>query len=163
RRAFDEAVKHVQGRVQFGKPLAEQQGVQWMLAESAAELQGARLLVYQAAAAKDSGQDRITLEAALAKLAATETAQRVIDRSLQLAAASQLGGDARTIPGKALTFELDASPIANLVYELDCMSGALHHCSDAAYREFWKDKLGWNADDDEALERWRALTRRYQR
>jgi acyl-CoA dehydrogenase len=84
RRAFDEAVRHVGNRQQFGKPLAEQQGVQWMLAESAVELQSARLLVYQAAAARDGGAERITLPAAMAKYAATETAQRVIDRSLQL-------------------------------------------------------------------------------
>jgi acyl-CoA dehydrogenase len=84
RRAFDEAVKHVQSRKQFEKPLSEQQGVQWMIADCAAELQAARLLVYQAAAAKDGGAERITLEAAMAKYAATEAAQRVVDRCLQL-------------------------------------------------------------------------------
>ncbi|AKU92247.1 acyl-CoA dehydrogenase family protein [Vulgatibacter incomptus] len=83
-RAQDEAVRHVRSRKQFGGPLAGLQGVQFLLADNEAELEAARLLVYQAAWTKDRGAARITREAALAKLVATENAQRIIDRSLQL-------------------------------------------------------------------------------
>jgi acyl-CoA dehydrogenase len=84
RRALDEAVAYVKSRTQFGAPLAALQGVQFLLAESATELEAARLLVHQAAAAKDGGQARITYEAAVAKLFATEAASRIIDRCLQV-------------------------------------------------------------------------------
>lgn len=83
-RAQDEAVAHVKHRRQFGAPLADLQGVQFLLADNEAELQAARLLVHRAAWTKDQGAARITQEAALAKMVATENAQRVIDRALQL-------------------------------------------------------------------------------
>lgn len=83
-RAQDEAVAHVKRRRQFGAPLADLQGVQFLLADNEAELQAARLLVHRAAWTKDQGAERITQEAALAKMVATENAQRVIDRALQL-------------------------------------------------------------------------------
>jgi acyl-CoA dehydrogenase len=84
RRALDETLDHVSSRVQFGGPLAEQQGVQMMVADMATELDAARLLVYRAALRKDQGQERITLEAAMAKSFATEAAQRVVDLAVQL-------------------------------------------------------------------------------
>jgi len=84
RRALDEALDHVARRVQFGAPLADLQGVQFMLAEMATELDAARLLVYRAAHKKDLGASRITLEAAMAKSYATEAAQRIVDRAVQL-------------------------------------------------------------------------------
>jgi acyl-CoA dehydrogenase len=84
RRALDEALDHVQHREQFGGPIAAQQGVQFMLAEMATELDAARLLVYRAAHKKDLGAERITLEAAMAKFFATEAAQRIVDRAVQL-------------------------------------------------------------------------------
>ncbi len=84
RRALDEAVAYAQSRRQFGAPLAELQGVQFLLAESAVELEASRLLVHRAAAVKDSGADRVTYEAAIGKLFATEAAQRIIDRCLQI-------------------------------------------------------------------------------
>lgn len=83
-RAQDEAVAHVKNRRQFGGPLAELQGVQFLLADSEVELDAARLLVHRAAWTKDGGAARVTREAAVAKLVATENAQRIIDRSLQL-------------------------------------------------------------------------------
>jgi len=83
-RAQDEAVGHVRDRRQFGGPLADLQGVQFLLADSEVELDAARLLVHRAAWTKDMGAARVTREAAVAKLVATENAQRVIDRSLQL-------------------------------------------------------------------------------
>jgi acyl-CoA dehydrogenase len=84
RRALDETLDHVTSRVQFGGSLAEQQGVQFMIADMATELDAARLLVYRAAYRKDQGQVRIPLEAAMAKLYATEAAQRVVDQAVQL-------------------------------------------------------------------------------
>jgi len=82
--AFEEAVRYVRRRVQFGKPLAEQDVVQYKLAEMATELDAARLLVYRAALLRDGGAERVTKEASMAKLFATEAAQRVIDQALQL-------------------------------------------------------------------------------
>jgi len=83
-RALDEAIAHVRARTQFGKPLAQQQMVQGYLADMATELDAARLLVLRAAFAKDSGRARVTVEAAMAKLYATEAAQRIIDKAVQL-------------------------------------------------------------------------------
>jgi acyl-CoA dehydrogenase len=84
RRALAEAIERTKGRVQFGKPLSEEPGVQAMLANMATELDAARLLVFRAAWTKDAGQARITREAAEAKLFATEAAQRIVDQALQL-------------------------------------------------------------------------------
>jgi acyl-CoA dehydrogenase len=84
RRALDDSVARVRGRVQFGKPLAEQQIVQSHLADMATELDAARLLVLRAAHARDTGRERVTTEAAMAKLFATEAAQRIIDTAVQL-------------------------------------------------------------------------------
>ncbi len=83
-RALDEALAHVKGRKQFGKPLADFQLVQQKLARMATDLSAARLLTYRAAYEKDNGQERITSEAAMAKSFATETAQRVVDDAVQL-------------------------------------------------------------------------------
>jgi acyl-CoA dehydrogenase len=90
RRALDEAVTYAQKRRQFGGPLASLQGVQFLLAESTTEIDAARLLVQRAAAKKDQGAARITYEAAVAKLFATEAAQRAIDRCLQIHGANGL-------------------------------------------------------------------------
>lgn len=84
RRALAEAITRTRARVQFGKPLSEEPGVQAMLAEMATDLDAARLLVFRAAWTKDKGQERITREAAEAKMFATEAAQRIIDSALQL-------------------------------------------------------------------------------
>lgn len=83
-RAADEAVRHAHSRVQFGKPLAEQQLIQGKIARMTTELSAARLLVYRAAWEKDQGADRITLEAAMAKSYATEAAQRIVDDAVQI-------------------------------------------------------------------------------
>ena len=83
-RALFEAVTHARSRRQFGKPLGSFQLVQDKLASSATELTASRLLTYRAAWTKDRGADRITLEAAMAKSYATEAAQRIIDRSVQV-------------------------------------------------------------------------------
>lgn len=84
RRALDEALAYSKARKQFGAPLSELSAVQALLADSAVELEAARLLVHQAAATKDAGQARVTYEAAVAKLFATEAASRIVDRCLQI-------------------------------------------------------------------------------
>jgi butyryl-CoA dehydrogenase len=66
-----------------GKPLADRQGVQWMVADMATEIEAARLLTYRAAALRQAGQP-FARAAAMAKLVASETAGRVVDRALQL-------------------------------------------------------------------------------
>jgi acyl-CoA dehydrogenase len=84
RRAMDEALGFVTKRVQFGKPLSEQQLVQAHIADMAVDLDAARLLVLRAAHRKDTVGGRVTTEVSIAKLGATEAAQRVIDRAVQL-------------------------------------------------------------------------------
>jgi acyl-CoA dehydrogenase len=83
-RAMDEAIGYAKRRVQFGRPIAEFQSTQMSLADMATELDAARLLVYRAAWKKDGGAERVTLESAMAKLYATEAAQRIIDRAVQI-------------------------------------------------------------------------------
>jgi acyl-CoA dehydrogenase len=83
-RALDEAIAYAKRRVQFGRPIAEFQATQMKLAEMATELDAARLLVYRAAWKKDAGAERVTREAAMAKLQATESAQRIIDAAVQI-------------------------------------------------------------------------------
>lgn len=84
RRAFDEGLKRAAERELFGAPLAELQMVQGHLAEMALDIDAAALLVYRAAWTKDSGAARVTREAAMAKLYATDKAQDVIDKAVQL-------------------------------------------------------------------------------
>ena len=84
RRALDEAVTHVKRRLAFGKPLAEFQMTQAKIADMATAIDAAALLVYRAAWTRDTGADRVTREAAMAKLVATESAQQVIDQAVQL-------------------------------------------------------------------------------
>ncbi|TMQ50052.1 MAG: acyl-CoA dehydrogenase [Candidatus Eisenbacteria bacterium] len=83
-RALEEAFSHARSRKQFGTPLAEFQLIQEKLARMATDLWAARLLVYRAAWAADRGQERVTLEAAMAKSYATEAAQRVVDDAVQI-------------------------------------------------------------------------------
>ena len=84
RRALDEMLERSTTRKLFGAPLAELQLTQAAIAESATDIDAAALLVYRAAWVKDQGVARITREAAMAKLFATESAQRVIDRAVQV-------------------------------------------------------------------------------
>jgi len=96
RRALDLATAHVKKRVQFGAPLADLQQVQAMVADMATELDAARLLVVRAAWARDraaASGARTTTEAAMAKMFATEAAQRIVDRALQLHGGSGIEGD----------------------------------------------------------------------
>jgi acyl-CoA dehydrogenase len=84
RRALDETLKRVRGRRMFEGTLADLQLVQGAIAEMALDIDAAALLVYRAAWAKDNGAARVTREASMAKLFATERAQRVIDKAVQL-------------------------------------------------------------------------------
>ena len=84
RRALDEAIRHTSRRELFGAPLSTLQMTQASIAAMALEVDSSALLVYRSAWAKDCYQERVTREAAMAKLFATEAAQRVIDRAVQL-------------------------------------------------------------------------------
>lgn len=84
RRAFDESLKRVAERQLFGAPLSELQMVQGHIADMALDVDAAALLVYRAAWTKDMGAARVTREAAMAKLFATDHAQEVIDKAVQL-------------------------------------------------------------------------------
>ena len=84
RRALEEALRRVRERTVFGKPLAEFQLTQAKLGDMALAVDAAALLVYRAAWTRDVLQRRVTREAAMAKLYATEAAQQVIDMAVQL-------------------------------------------------------------------------------
>jgi len=84
RRVLDETLKRAAGRHLSGAPLADLQMVQGHLADMALEIDAAALLIYRAAWTKDMGAARVTREAAMAKLFATEAAQRVIDNAVQI-------------------------------------------------------------------------------
>jgi acyl-CoA dehydrogenase len=84
RRAYDEALKRTTERELFGRKMIEMEGVQSRLAQMTAALDGAGLLVYRAAWAKDTTEERCTREVSMAKLVATEAADRVVDAAVQL-------------------------------------------------------------------------------
>jgi acyl-CoA dehydrogenase len=84
RRALDEALTRAQAREAFGQKLADFQTTQNKIADMAVEIDAAALLVYRAAWTKDRVADRVTREASMAKMFATEAAQRIIDAAVQL-------------------------------------------------------------------------------
>lgn len=84
RRATDEALDRAVNRKLFGAPLGDLQLTQAAIADMALGNDASALLIYRAAWAKDSGQPRVTREAAMAKLHATDTAQQTIDKAVQL-------------------------------------------------------------------------------
>jgi butyryl-CoA dehydrogenase len=81
--ALNATITYVSERKQFGKPLAEFQGVQFQLAQAATELEAARLMVYNAARLKDAGRD-IAREGAMAKLLSSQVAERVTSLCVEL-------------------------------------------------------------------------------
>ncbi|NYT40487.1 acyl-CoA dehydrogenase family protein [Sphingomonas sp. R-74633] len=83
-RCLDEAVKYTKDRQQFGKPIADFQNTQFVLADMATELEAARALLYLAAAKVTAGAPDKTKFAAMAKRFATDTGSSVVDRALQL-------------------------------------------------------------------------------
>jgi butyryl-CoA dehydrogenase len=85
--ALDEAIAYAKTREQFGQPIANYQAIQWMLADMATELAAARMLTLKAAAAKDT-QEKSTVEASMAKLAASEAAHKAADKAMQILASA---------------------------------------------------------------------------
>jgi butyryl-CoA dehydrogenase len=85
--ALDEALAYAKHREQFGQPIANYQAIQWMLADMATELAAARMLMLKAAAAKDT-QEKCTVEASMAKLAASEAAHKAADKAMQILASA---------------------------------------------------------------------------
>ncbi|MCX6007427.1 MAG: acyl-CoA dehydrogenase [Chloroflexi bacterium] len=81
--AFDDALAYSQTRVQFGKPLAQHQAIQWMLADMATQIDAARMMVYRSAWLKDQGKPFLK-EAAMAKLYAGEVSSFVTNKALQI-------------------------------------------------------------------------------
>lgn len=81
--AFEYAVNYARERVAFGKPIAEQQAIQWMLAEAATEIEIARTMIYKAAWLKEQGRN-YNKEAAMGKMFATEMAERVCRNAIQI-------------------------------------------------------------------------------
>ncbi|SFH24511.1 butyryl-CoA dehydrogenase [Desulfotomaculum arcticum] len=81
--ALEESVKYSKERVQFGRPIAKFQAIQWKLADMATQIQAARLLIYHAAYLKDQGQN-YTKEAAMAKLFASDVANKVTNEAVQI-------------------------------------------------------------------------------
>jgi alkylation response protein AidB-like acyl-CoA dehydrogenase len=81
--ALDEAVRYAKERVQFGQPIAKFEAIKWMIADVATEIDAARLLIYRAASMKDAGRP-FTKEAAMAKLYASEAAERAAFKAIQI-------------------------------------------------------------------------------
>jgi butyryl-CoA dehydrogenase len=82
--ALELAVKYVRERVQFGKPISSFQGIQWMLADMATEVEAARALVYSCARMVDAGVKDVAKESAMAKMYASDVAMKVTVDALQL-------------------------------------------------------------------------------
>ncbi|RLD93662.1 MAG: acyl-CoA dehydrogenase, partial [Aquificota bacterium] len=83
RACLEESIKYAKGRVQFGKPIAEFQAIQWMIADMATDLEAAENMVLRAAWLKDRGV-RFTQAASMAKLFATEAANRAAYKAVQI-------------------------------------------------------------------------------
>jgi alkylation response protein AidB-like acyl-CoA dehydrogenase len=81
--ALDEAVSYSRQRVQFGQPICENQGLRWMIADMATDVEAARLLVLNAAARKDRNE-KCSKQASMAKLYASEMANRVTGQAIQI-------------------------------------------------------------------------------
>ncbi len=82
-RALDEAIKYSKSRIAFGAPIAKLQAIQWMIADMSTRLEAARALTYKAAVMQDKGE-HFSLQAAQAKLFATEAAGFCVDRAMQI-------------------------------------------------------------------------------
>jgi len=82
--ALDHAVKYARERVQFGKPISSFQGIQWMIADMATEVEAARALVYAVARTIDAGNGSVSKESAMAKLFASDVAMKVTTDAVQI-------------------------------------------------------------------------------
>jgi alkylation response protein AidB-like acyl-CoA dehydrogenase len=85
--ALDEAIAHARTREQFGRPIAQFEAIQWMIADSATELDAARMLMWKAASVKARGEPG-AVESSMAKLAASEAAHHAADRAMQVLASA---------------------------------------------------------------------------
>ena len=82
--ALDAAIRYAKERVQFGQPIANFQGIQWMLADMAMEIEAARQLVYKAAASIDQKASDVPMLSAMAKCYATDVAMKVTTDAVQI-------------------------------------------------------------------------------
>jgi butyryl-CoA dehydrogenase len=82
--ALDECIEYSKQRQQFGRPIAKFQAIQWMIADMGTRIEAARWLVLNAAYQKDHGSGRYSMEAAMAKLFASETAMDVVIKAVQI-------------------------------------------------------------------------------
>ncbi len=82
--AFEAAVKYARERVQFGRPIISNQGLQWMIADMATQIQAARTLVYDVAAKIDAGETKVGKESAMVKLFASDVAMKVTTDAVQI-------------------------------------------------------------------------------
>jgi alkylation response protein AidB-like acyl-CoA dehydrogenase len=123
--AFDSAVKYLKDRKQFGRELAEFQGLQWRIADMAMDLEAARALLYRAAQRVDAGTARI-LDASIAKTYVNEMSVRVTNMAMQLAGAYGLSHEFaferhfRDVRGLAIgygTTEIHRNTIAREVFD----------------------------------------------
>jgi butyryl-CoA dehydrogenase len=85
--ALAAATTHAKSREQFGHRIASYQAIQWMLADTATEIAAARMLTWKAASAR-TDRGRVAIEAAMAKLAASEAAHKAADRAMQILASA---------------------------------------------------------------------------
>jgi len=131
RRAFAETLKRAKSRELFGAPLSELQMVQGHVADMALAIDAAALLVYRAAWTKDTGAARVTREAAMAKLYATESAQRVIDAAVQIHGGDgvRAGHPVETLYReiRALRIYEGASDVQKIIIARSALSSAAGH------------------------------------
>jgi alkylation response protein AidB-like acyl-CoA dehydrogenase len=85
--ALDEAIAHARTREQFGRPIAQFEAIQWMIADAATELDAARMLMWKAASVKARGEPG-AVESSMAKLAASEAAHHAADKAMQVLASA---------------------------------------------------------------------------
>jgi butyryl-CoA dehydrogenase len=82
--ALDEAVKYSRERIQFGKPISSFQGVQFILADMATQIEAARALIYSVSKMIDSGVSKVSKESAMSKLFASDVAMKVTTDAVQI-------------------------------------------------------------------------------
>ena len=85
--ALDESIAHAKVREQFGRPIAQFEAIQWMIADAATELDAARMLMWKAASVKQRGESG-AVESSMAKLAASEAAHGAADKAMQVLASA---------------------------------------------------------------------------
>jgi len=123
--AFETTVKYCKERVQFGQPLAKQQGIQWKLADMAIDLEAGRALLYRAAGRSEGGKAQ-AIDASIAKVFVNEMSRRVTDQAIQLHGAYGLSEEfplermARDVRGFSIgygTTEIQRNTIAHEILE----------------------------------------------